>query len=185
MTIQLNFRGLALIMLLSAALAFFAGLMLGSRELLNPAEARRKDAETQRISQENQLELKKREQELQQQLEAEKRQLEARLRAEEERLQLELLRQRLLIYVEFAWRLLPVIWLALAGFAMTIITISIVTPRKQAQRERWEDPIYRRRRREEPSAREQMARAAALEETIRSSQPRGDGRTPPLELRAG
>ncbi|WP_448595573.1 hypothetical protein [Thermoflexus hugenholtzii] len=185
MIVQLNFRGLALIMLLSTALAFLTGLTLGSREWLNPAEARRKDAETERIVQENLLELKKREQELRQQLEAEKQRSEARLRAEEEHLQLELLRQRLLIYVEFAGLMLFIILPACAALAGMIIVIRMSLHQKRAYHEPWEDLTYRRCRREEARARERMARAAALEETIHPSQPGEDGQTPSLEIRAG
>jgi hypothetical protein len=185
MSVQLNFRGLVLIMLLSIGLAFFAGLMLGSREWLNPAEARRKDAETERIVQENLLELKRREQELQLQLEEERRRSEAHLRAEEERLQLELQRQRLLIYAEFAWRMLFIILLACAGLVGIIVAINMSLHQKQPYHEPWEDLTYRRRRREEARARERMARAAALEGAIPSSQPGENGQTPPLEIRAG
>ena len=155
MTIQMSFRGLALIMLLCIALALITGLMLGSREWLNPAEARRKDAETAWLARRFDLELEK-----------ERQELERKRKEEEELFQLEMQRRRLLIYAEFAWHLLLITLLGLAGITGMAVAILTAARGRKALYDPWADPAYRWRRREEARARERITRAAALKQAI-------------------
>lgn len=172
MTIQMSFRGLALIMLLCIVLALITGLMLGSREWLNPAEARRKDVETERLARQFDLELEK-----------ERQELERKRKEEESLMQLELQRRRLLIYVEFAWHLLLITLLGLAGITGMTVAILTATRERKARHDPWEDPAYRWHRREEARARERMARAAALKQAIHHRD--GDGNASQAEITAG
>jgi len=156
MMLNLNVRGAWLLGLLAAS-AFLNGLMLGSRELFNPAEARRRSME---------LELQRQIQALE--IEKQQRRMSVELEAERERLHqknlLDYRRETLQLYVEFARQLALIFtWIMtilMLSFCALMIAIRTIWKLSIARYDEklWSDPNYRRYRRELARAMEQISR---------------------------
>lgn len=156
MMVNLNVQGGWLLLLLTV-LALLSGLLLGSRELFNPAEARRRDME---------IEIQRRIQELE--LEKLQRQKELELEMERERLRQQILlearRENIRLHIESFGRMA----LHLAGFMLAFAlsfyifahTLQSIQKPQLSRKdiEPWDNPYYRRYRRDLARALERLGR---------------------------